>query len=212
VRLWPSLACGLLLIAAGVKPAMASSITCGSATRKATLESAAECATVGLTTGTPKADDVAAQFTFAEGFDDWTARGSATAGPGGNTTTAYGNGGGLTVAFTTGKWNSNNVAGTWTIANGFWDAYANAVITMHVGNGNSDPDWFLFLVTPGAYSGTFKYDRLSAGGGGFSNMFLFSEGTPPTITTTAVPDGGTTLAMLGFALAGLGALGRKLSR
>ena len=110
----------------------------------------------------------------------------------------------LTITFTSGTWNSNNVAGTWTIGSSFWTTYADAVIGWHVGNGNGTPNEFMFLVTQGATSGTWSYDRLSGGGGGFSNMQLFGSGTG-----TQVPDGGATVALLGLALAGIAGVRRK---
>ena len=45
---------------------------------------------------------------------------------------------------------------------------------MHVGNGQGDPDWWFFDITQGETAGTFSYDRLSGGGGGLSNLFLWS--------------------------------------
>jgi hypothetical protein len=117
----------------------------------------------------------------------------------------------FTINFTTGNFNSNNVAGTWAIQPSFWAMYGNAAISMHVGQGSGDPDYFVFLVTPGETNGTFSYDRLSGGGGGFSNMKLWGNGAPSNTNTPGVPDSGSTVALLGLSVLGLGFLRRRLS-
>lgn len=169
--------------------------TCGTSQRTATLDSADSCAIQGPVTGTPQAADVLAQYPG----DDWSNRGSLSGSNGTN--------GLFTVNAS--SWGSN-VTGTWAIDPSFWTSYGEAVITMHVGNGAGDPDWWFFDVTQGATSGTFSYQKLSGGGGGLSNLFLWSRGTPPPPPPPEVPLPGT-LGLLGIGLAGLGALRRKKS-
>jgi hypothetical protein len=82
------------------------------------------------------------------------------------------------IVLTTGTWGSNNVAGTWSIDSSFWTIYGIAAITMHVGHGNGNPDYFAWLITPNQLSGTFSYRDLDGKGGGLSNLFLFGSGTP----------------------------------
>lgn len=119
----------------------------------------------------------------------------------------------LTIAFTSGSWGSNDLTGTWAIDPSFWDTYGSAVLGWHVGQGSGDPDVFMFKIVTGATSGTFSYERLTGGGGGFSNFQLYGSGTPTPDTTSVkpVPDSGTTLVSLGLALLGLGSM-RKLIR
>jgi hypothetical protein len=111
----------------------------------------------------------------------------------------------LSITFTSGGWGDNNVAGTWSIASTFWTTYGSAVLGWHVGEGGGDPDAFMFKVTENATSGTWSYDRLSGGGGGFSNFQLYGK------TGGTVPDSGTTIVSLGFALLGLGSLRKFLT-
>ena len=82
----------------------------------------------------------------------------------------------FSVALTSGSWGGSNVAGTWSINSNFWSIYELAVITMHVGHGNGNPDYFAWSVTSGATSGTFNYKDLDGQGGGLSNLFLFGSG------------------------------------
>lgn len=84
----------------------------------------------------------------------------------------------FTVTLTSGSWGNNNVAGNWSINSSFWSAYGMAVITMHVGNGNGNPDYFAWSITPNQLSGTFNYKDLDGRGGGLSNLFLFGSGKP----------------------------------
>jgi hypothetical protein len=78
---------------------------------------------------------------------------------------------------------------------------------MHVGNGGGDPDHFIWQVEQDELSGTWSYTRGNTGGGGLSNLKLYTAGTG-----TSVPDAGTTLVLLGGSLIGLGALRRRFSK
>jgi hypothetical protein len=90
-----------------------------------------------------------------------------------------------------------------------------AVISMHVGNGNGEPDHFIWALSPGLLTGSWSYNGNSPllGGGGFSNMKLYSSaaGIPGTGGGGRVPDGGTTIALLGVSLLGLGSARKLMS-
>lgn len=119
----------------------------------------------------------------------------------------------LSVQVLTGSWGDKGpLTGNWTITNAaFWTTFGNAAISMHVGNGGGEPDHFIWKLTQGAQTGTWSYSGLGLGGGGLSNLKLYSNGTggPGGGGGGRVPDGGTTIACLGFALLGLGSM-RKL--
>src|SRR5690554_5658926 len=121
-----------------VEPAWSLPITCGSSERTATLESAEACATGQ---GNPKLADIL----LAYPSEPWTELGELT----GNGTNGY-----LSATLTSGSWGGSNVAGTWAISPSFWSQYEEAVLSIHVGNGNGDPDFFAWLITPNATSGT----------------------------------------------------------
>jgi hypothetical protein len=130
---------------------------------------------------------------------DWTERGEDTG-------TASGI---FDVTLTSGVWGSGNAAGTWTITDPlFWVNYGMAAITMHVGNGGGDPDHWGWKLTPGQLTGLWEYNKISGGGGGLSNLKLYSAGTGTS--NIPVPDGGSTLLALGISLFGLGGVRRFL--
>jgi hypothetical protein len=157
--------------------ASADPITCGSAQRTATFDSAEACATG---TGNPTSATLAAAYPVGA----WTDAGELTSETGDGTDSF------LTVDVS--GW-GQHVTGTWQIAASFWDTFSEAVFSIHVGNGAGDPDYFAWLITPGETSGTWSYDRLSGGGGGLSNARLWGRGTP-------VPEPGA-LTLLGAGLA-----------
>jgi hypothetical protein len=133
----------------------------------------------------------------------WVEKGSVEGAP--NTSGLVTNGW-LTINLTSGVWDESPVAGTWTINySNFWSTFGAAVISMHVGNGGGDPDYFMWLITPGELTGTFGMTKNSGGGAGLSNLKLFATGEP----TRKVPDGGTTALLLGAALLGLGLVARR---
>lgn len=171
-------ALALLLITSS---AWSTAITCGSAQREATLDSAQTCKT-GL--GNPKEAEILAHYAG----DPWTKKGENAGADGTNDL----------LTTTTNGWGTN-VVGTWAIDASFWASYAEAVISIHVGNGGGDPDHFAWLVTTGETAGTFSYDRLSGTGGGLSNMFLWGRG----VGTTRVPEPAS-IALLLIGVAGLG--------
>jgi hypothetical protein len=49
----------------------------------------------------------------------------------------------LTITLNSGSWGGNDIAATWAIDPLFWATYTIGAITMHVGQGNGDPDAFV---------------------------------------------------------------------
>jgi hypothetical protein len=100
------------------------------------------------------------------------------------------------------------VSGTWTIAPAFWSTWGSGVISAHVGQGGGDPDWWLFLLEPGATSGSWSYTIASGTGGGLSNIKLWGSGASPNQQLISTPEPAT-LMLLGSGLAGLAFAARR---
>ena len=178
--------------------------TIGGLNRTGSLNSA----TTGVTgTGNATAADVDLAGNGIGALGPWTERGEET---------SSGNTGIFDVALTSGSWGSGDAAGTWGITDAnFWSTYANAAISMHVGNGGGDPDHWIWLIENGQTSGTWAYSIQSGTGGGLSNLKLYSSGTgstTTTTTTTTIPDVGTSVLLLGLSLLGIGAFRRSLRK
>lgn len=77
---------------------------------------------------------------------------------------------------------------------------------MHVGNGQTNPDHFVWRLTPNLLSGNWIYNGDIGGykAGGLSNFKLYSAGTG-----TRVPDTGSTILLLGIGHGLLGYLKRR---
>lgn len=114
----------------------------------------------------------------------------------------------FTVNLLAGVWGSGDNSGTWGIAPSFWSTYGSAVISVHVGQGGGDPDYWMFRIPHNTTSGTWAYDIFSGTGGGLSNIKLWGSGTPKPPGGQGVPDGGFTLALLGLGL-GLVVIARR---
>lgn len=163
--------------------------TCGAPDRTATFSDATSCTYDDAT----NFNSVAAIDALFPG-DPWAYAGELT----GSGTDSY-----FTIEVNSGAWGSAPVSGTWEISDSFWDAYGEAVVSMHVGQGGGAPDAWAWEMTTGATSGTWSYDVLSGTGGGLSNIKLFGRGTSVT-----VPEPGT-LALFGIGLMGLIGLSRR---
>lgn len=190
----------------GASSANAASVTItdpGGGGRTATLDSAVEATKDFLQSGNATAA-ILSGIDFA-GQDVWTERGEEV---------ASGNVGIFDVELTSGAWGSTQAAGTWEITDpNFWSNYGFGAISMHVGGGNpsnplNSPDSFIWEITNGELTGTWSYNGTGgANGGGLSNLKLYSSGTGTP--NPGVPDAGSTLALMGIALAGLGAFKRR---
>ena len=147
--------------------------------REATLDSAIA--------GSGRIGSGNATVTDVEGYygGDWTERGESTDG---------GDVGIFEVVLTSGAWGGNVAGGTWEITDSlFWTSYADGAISMHVGDGDGEPDHFVWQITPSDLTGTWSYDGTGIGGGGLSNLKLYSGGT-------GVPEATSTLIALGLAM------------
>ncbi len=158
--------------------------------REAWLKSAIDGYVVAQTTGTPQAADVGNLF-----GGTWYKEGELT---------AVGTNDLLKVTLTSGSWGAGPMTGTWEINPAFWLTYGNAVISLHVGNGSGDPDWFLWEISSNQSTGSFYYSRIDGGGGGLSNIFLWGGGSP-----TKVPDGGYSAIFIGLGLIAVALIRRQ---
>jgi hypothetical protein len=181
-----SLSAVLLLASANV---MAASITCPgldqNPDRQMTLGSADDCE---YGAGNPDAATVSGYFGGV-----WTKEGELTS-----------NGTDDLLTISGASFGDIPTSGLWQIAASFWNTYAQAVITVHIGQGGGDPDHWAFLITPNEISGSWSLTKLSGNGGGLSNFKLWGSGEP----TTDVPEPGT-LALLGLGILGLGLVRRR---
>lgn len=161
--------------------------TCGVPDRVATLSDAAYCA---FGSGNPDGSTVASYY--------------------GNT---WGNAGELITDGTNGYltatsdigWGTIPNSGTWEIDSSFWSVYDSAVISIHIGNGNGEPDHWAFLMNDNATSGTWSVDYIIGGtqkGGGLSNIKLWG------VRKAEVP-APAALALMGLGLLGLGVVRRR---
>ena len=165
-------------------------VTCGIADmRWAIMDSALDCADGS---GNPKKGDIKDYYPGG----DWEDAGRLEAD--GERVLA----GFLEWVFISGAWNESGFVGTFTILDGFWDVYSEAVLSFHVGGGQGDPDHFAFLLEPGDNSGTLSFVN-NYNGGGFSNLVLWGRGEG-----VSVPEPGTML-LLGSGLLLLGASRRR---
>jgi len=157
-------------------------ITCGGADRTATLDSAEMCK-VGTGNTLGNGSTINGHYGVT-----WSGVGSLT---------ANGSNDFLSASLTSGSWGGQHVEGLWSIDSSFWDIYAEAVISIHVGNGGGDPDHFAWLITENETSGTWSYDKLQGGGGGLSNMKLWGRGVAIKVSEPG------TLGLLSLAALGL---------
>jgi hypothetical protein len=111
----------------------------------------------------------------------------------------------LNVSLTSGTWGNQPVAGTWTLVANFWSMYSGAVITIHVGGAQTDPDDFAaFRITSGQLSGTWSFSQgAGTNGGGLSNVGIWTSGPRQQVPEPM------TLGLLGLGLAGVGIARRR---
>ncbi|MDH5301525.1 MAG: PEP-CTERM sorting domain-containing protein [Gammaproteobacteria bacterium] len=154
--------------------------TCGAPDRIATLVDAAQCAYGS--SANPDASLVGSIY-----GDTWTKAGELT----GNGTNGY-------FTATGNNWGSIPASGTWAIDPSFWNHFTKGAISMHVGQGGGDPDYWVWLLKDDSTSGTWDLAKLQkSGGGGLSNIKLWG-----VVGEREVPAPGV-LALLGVGLFGL---------
>lgn len=182
-RLW-NLSLITLVLSCWASAVFAGPIQCQpSNQRVAILDSAIECKTASGPGNLNGSDQVSSYF-----GGTWTKEGELT----GNGTQGY-----LTINLTSGNWGDNeDIEGEWFIDSSFWTKYGMAVIGMHVGNGNGNPDHFAWKIETGKTFGTFSYDDLDGEGGGLSNLFLWGSGVPTTPTNFPLPEPGMGMLMM----------------
>ena len=167
------------IVFANANAGFISSVSCGGSERMASSTSAVACK-VGL--GNPKASTILNDFPSTP----WTKAGELV---------SNGSNGLFAVGLTSGSWGESPIEANWEISSSFWDNYIEAVISMHVGNGGGDPDYFAWSITDNATSGSISYEVLSGSGGGLSNIKLWGR-------TENVP-APATLVLFGLGLFGM---------
>lgn len=169
----------LCLVGAVALPAQATPITpasCGDTHRTASLDAALSCNAQKIGS-TVKASDIGNIF-----GGSWTIAGELTSGGSSGFLTGTGTG-----------WGTGTASGTWGINSNFWSQYGSAVISMHVGGGNTNyVDSFEWRIITADTAGTWNYTKLNGNAGGMSNLQLWGSGKP----TKKVPEPSSALLMM----------------
>ncbi len=170
-------------------PAVALPVTCGDTHRTASLDAATSCAAQKIGS-TVHASDINTIF-----GGSWTIAGELT-----------NNGSSGFLSGTGAGWGKSTASGTWLIDPDFWKQYGFAVLSMHVGGGNTNyVDSFEWRIIDADTSGTWSYTKLQGKAGGMSNLQLWGSGKP----STKVPEPSSVLLMM-LGLAGLAIARRKM--
>ncbi len=180
--------------------AHATAITCETSARGVTAGPATDCR---LGSGNPKSADITSAFSSVYGSGlTWTNQGEVEGADG---VTGVMRNNFLTVDVTSGSWGNAPAAGTFAIADTFWNNYTNAVLSLHVGHSHDAPQWFGFALDQNTTDGVWDYIRKTGSGGGLSNIKLWGSGTGTSIAIEV-----TEPAQLG--ILALGVLGLIASR
>ena len=94
--------------------------------------------------------------------------------------------------------------GTFSFNVGLWSSFTNLIIVFKAGEGQRDPDWAAFDLDPLTISGL--WNIYPPGTQSLSHASLYGLGGG-----TSVPDGGSTLGLLGLGLLGVGYLKRRMN-
>lgn len=166
----------LCLLGMVALPAQALPISCGDSHRVASLDTADSCTSQKIGS-TVHASDINAIF-----GGTWTIVGELKSTGSSGLLSGTGTG-----------WGQGTASGTWLIDPNFWNQYGFAVISMHVGGGNTNyVDSFEWRIINADTSGTWTYTKLNGTAGGMSNLQLWGSGKP----TTKVPEPSSVLLMM----------------
>lgn len=157
-------------------PAYALPIACGDSHRVASLDTATSCTSQKIGS-TVHASDINSIF-----GGSWTIAGELK---------STGSSGFLSGTGT--GWGQGTASGTWSIDSNFWNNYGFAVISMHVGGGNTNyVDSFEWRIIDKDTSGLWTYNKLNGTAGGMSNLQLWGSGKP----TIKAPEPSALILML----------------
>lgn len=180
----------LCLLGVVALPAQALPVSCGDTHRVASLDTAIDCTSQKIG-HTVHASDINTIF-----GGTWTIAGELKSTGSSGLLTGTGTG-----------WGTGTANGSWGINSNFWSQYGFAVISMHVGGGNTNyVDSFEWRIITADTAGTWSYSKLNGTAGGMSNLQLWGSGKP----TTKVPEPSSILLMM-LGLASL-AVARRQTR